>query len=428
MVALWWAVLACSAPPSGGRDSQPAADGEAAGDSGATEETTPSQAGTYRVAVREQALASGDLRASAVAWDPASQRWVVAWGAVDGAHQIQAAVVHPAEGASSLTVSPSVRLDDGAWNAFEPGLAASEDGTLLVVYEDDRAGAGEGRREIYGQRLRVGGETLEQLGGDLDISLHDPIEQFTPAVAWESGSWFVAYSDDRDNTGGDERRLFGRTVSAEGSLGAEQRLGGDSLWQVLPSVAGSGGEGRFLVVWGDYDPVGGGQGSGLDCGYRARLLDASGTPLGPPIDLARIGDVPYDRPAVAWNPRARAWLVAWTHPQRILGSWVGWDGEVLDSGFELAAPDVGAGAPQLAYAASTHSFALTFHAWTTTDGYLQELDDAGVPVGAPVDLSDRSPPVGTFYTPVAAASDRSQLLVAPSLDWSRVTGTLFVGP
>lgn len=103
----------------------------------------------------------------------------------------------------------------------------------------------------------------------------------TPAPRSSCSSW----SDDcEEKTVKDGRLVYGRTVSESGELGPEVRLGGTSLWQTGAAVADSGGGGRFLVAWGDYDLT-----PGIDAGYRARLVDAQGQPVvGPVIDLGAL--------------------------------------------------------------------------------------------------------------------------------------------
>jgi len=370
------------------------------------------------------------VRSSVVTWDPVSGAFVLLYGLVTDRFSTHAMALAWEDGA--LRSSPDVQIEQvsGTQNSLEREVAASTgpDSRLLAVWEDDRLGHGQGYREVYGRFLGVSpGPVIEPLGDDFAVSEIPELEEYLPAVAWDEGAgrFLVAWSDDRDRptVGTDARRLFGRTVGLDGSLGTEVRLGGDALWQVMPSIAGSGGRGRFLVVWGDYDPVGG----SLDAGYRARVVDgATGEPVSDVLTLVRYGDLMYDRPAVAWQPWARAWLLAWTQPYTIRASWISEDGVLLSTGEVLAEPAEGAGAPRLEYAPATHSFVLAYHSWFTSDAWLQELDPSGVPVGERLDVNAATPPLGTFWHPVATSGDDAVALVAPSLDYRRITASVFV--
>jgi hypothetical protein len=129
---------------------------------------------------------------------------------------------------------------------------------------------------------------------------------------------------------------------------------------------------------------------------------------------------------VAWNPWRGAWLVVWMAQTRLYGTWVWPDGTTADAG-ELAAPDDGAGSARLTFAAATNSFLLAYHAWWTYDGYVQDLDTDGAPVGDRRSVNAATPPLGTFYVPIAA-SDAAEALIVPSLDYSRITATLERAP
>lgn len=406
--------LACgpgAAPEADGRGADTPTD-----DSGTVPTNTepPSRPGAYALATSELAIESGSIRTGELAWDEAAGTFVAAWGSVPGAWHVHAATLD----ADGLAVSPPVQVDDGAYDGFEPGLAPDGAGAVLVVYEDDAYGAGEGFREIQGRLLESG--TLEPLGASFSISEQPDLEEYTPAVAWDSEAWFVAWPDDRENTGHDDRRLYGRVVRRDGTMGAVARIGSaDSYWQTWPSVAGSDGAGRFCVVWGDYDLVGG----AMDAGYRARVYDVSGTPVSDPITLVRYGDQLFDRPAVAWDPWSRTWLVAWTQPYAIHTARLAFDGSVVEADRVLVDEDDGAGSPRLACAPDTNSFVLGYHSWWTTRGWARMLDDAGEPVGERLPLTTDAPPLGTFWQPVAAGD--GAIVSTPTLDYARIVATVF---
>lgn len=360
---------------------------------------------------------TGSMRATSVTWDAATGGFVAVWGSVTDHYHLDGALLHDG------MADPVQAVDDGAYDAFEPDIAGDGQGTILAVYEDDRDGGGSCCRELYAQTFSTASGVLEQVGPDWNFTNAQPVEQWTPALAWDSGVYFVAYSDDRDNVGGDERRLYGRTLLADGTIGTELKLGADSLWQTAATVADSGGNGRFLVVWGDYDPVDG----SLDAGYRARIVDGDGVAVTDVLTIVRYGNQIWDRPAAAWNPWRQAWLVVWTEPYGIHRSWIGLDGSITAADTTIVAPDTGAGAPRLVYSPTTNAFLLAYHAWWTTDGFLQPLDTFGTPVGDPLPLTASTPPLGTFWQAVAVAGDRSEAVVVPCLDYATVAASTYAG-
>ncbi len=370
----------------------------------------------YSLSVMEQPIASGSLRQSALAWDEAAGSFVAVWGTVPDTFHVSAATLTPG---SPLAVGPEVRVDETVYDGGDPEVAADGLGHVLVVFADDRLGNGNGLVDIYAQVLESG--TLAPLGANFRVSGTDATNDWNPAVAWDRDTFLVAWGDDRNYSGDDRRQLWARTVGVDQTLGEATLLGPESsYWQVLPSIAGSGGNGLFLVVWGDYDLVDG----GLNAGYRARVVDTSGQAVSEVITLVRFGDQLYDRPAVAWSPPKQAWLVAWMEPYALHVSWVTEDG-VVSGGDEWIAPDTGAGAPRLAWSPATNSFALAYHAWWTTQGFMQELDADASLSGEPHLLTSTEPPLGTFWQPIAASPD-AEFLALPVLDYSRMVGTSWV--
>jgi hypothetical protein len=387
---------------------------EAVSGSGGVSDTPPaSRAGNYEALITETSIATGSVRSSALVWD--GDAWLVAYVGVTDWFGVYVSPVTRA--GDTLLPGETQRIDDGGYDGFEAEIASDEEGTSVVVYEDDRAGAGQCCREIYARRLDRDGTPV---GAAFNVSNEPTLEEWLPAIAEESGAWLVAWSDDRERANDDRRLLYGRTITSAGELGTEYPLGPDSLWQVFANVTGSEGDGRFLVTWGDYDPVGG----SLDCGYRARLVGLDGAPIGDVIEIARIGNQVYDRPAVAYNSYRHAWLVAWMTPYEIHGTWIDLEGNTEDLG-TLIAPEIGAGAARLTYADANDTFILGWHAWWTSEGFVSQLDGDGAVVGDPIRVTAEAPPLGTFYVPVAA-DDEGAVLAAPSLNYSRVVADLYV--
>lgn len=371
-----------------------------------------SRAAEYTAHSVETTIATGSMRSSAVAWN--GTRWITVYTNVVGTHNVYASTITP--NGNALEIGPSLRVDDNYFDAFEAEIAIDDTGRSLVVFEDDRVGLGTCCREIYARFLDP--EGVPQ-GTSFNLVNHPETEEYTPAVAWDSDTWYVTWSDDREYTGNDERLLYGRTVSADGALGDELRIGGDSRWQVYGTVVDSGGTGSFLVVWGDYDPVNG----TLDAGYRARVIGTDGAPQTEVIEIVRHGNLLYDRPSAAYHPWKKAWLVTWTTPYKIYGAWVFPDGSTEHLG-ALVDTEIGAGASRLTYAAATNSFVLGWHAWWTNDGFVTALGADGLPATDAMSVNASTPPLGSFYIPVAAADDGS-VLATPSLDYNRITASWY---
>ncbi|MBK7584134.1 MAG: hypothetical protein IPI67_28535 [Myxococcales bacterium] len=402
--------------------------GSDTGGAGGSSCSTPPP-GTYAAKVLGQALAQGNLRASVLLWDPPSERYVVLFGSVNASGGFRTRAMTVRWNGSTLEAGPELELADPALpttDSLEREIVRSEGDNprILALLEDTRQ-TGDAAREVMGQFLKLGsGGEITEDGPSFSITQLPGQHEFTPSGAWDSGAkaFFVSWSDDREEkTTPDGRRVFGRTVKADGTVGPEVRLGGSSLWQVGAVTAGSGGKGRFLVAWGDYELT-----PQLDSGYRARVVDGAGQPIGGPIELARYGDHVYDPAAVAWQPCKQAWFVVWMREEKIFGSWIDFDGQVLGNGLLLADPSEGAGAPRLAWSASTQTFALSFHAWKTEDAFVQLLDAEGKRLGSPHDINAGTPTLGTFWHPIAARPDQPALLLLPSINFTQITGSLFL--
>lgn len=389
-----------------------------------------SKAGGHSAAALGATLATGSLRTPHALWDPASERYVVLFGSV-GPSGFRTRVLTTRWEAGAFATGPELELADPTAptiDSLERALVRSDGASprLLALLEDTRQ-TGDPTREVMGQFLKVSSSgSVAQEGSSFAITKRPGQHEYTPSAAWDAGAkkFFVSWSDDREEkTVKDGRLVYGRTVSESGELGPEVRLGGTSLWQTGAAVADSGGAGRFLVAWGDYDLT-----PGIDAGYRARLVDAQGQPVGPVIDLARFGDHIFDPVSIAWQPCKQAWLVAWMKQEKIFGSWVALDGKVTQENLTLGEHAEGAGAARLLWVPRSKSFALTFHAWKTENAFLQELDDAGTRTGPTKDVNPKMPTLGTFWHPVAARPDRAELVVFPSVNYAEQTASVFAGP
>jgi hypothetical protein len=378
----------------------------------------------YLAGVIGQDIATDDVRSSVVAWDPVSERYVVLHGQVVGGN-FRTDMLTVAVDAQTVSASAAVEITDPALptvDSLEREIAIGG-GKILALLEDTRQG--DATREVMGQFLHIDANGAPSTDGpSFSVTTRPNGHEYTPSVDWDSAAntFFVSWSDDREEASvPDGRLVFGRTVSATGALGPEVKLGGTSRWQTGAAVAGSGGNGRFLVAFGDYDSVNG----GIDSGYRARVVDENGQAVSEIIEIARFGDKTIDPVSIAWQPCAKEWLIAWRVDQTVYGSFVQLDGSGSKDHFLIGVHPEGAGAPRLRWLPATGGFGLTFHAWTTENAFFQLLGAGGELEGTPVSINVEKPPLGTFWHPLAARPDRAELLITPVLDFERVTASVF---
>lgn len=374
----------------------------------------------------------GSVRVLDVVFDETTSAYVVVYTWVEPgpefrtlARTIRLDAAGTAIPSAAVTIDP---LASPAHNSADPAIAMGPGGTGLVVFSDDRLGAGSGQLEIYGQRIVVATADAPPAldGAPFRISNVDVTGEALPAVAWTGAAFFVAWADDRERgvRHEDARAVYGRTVAVDGSLGAELRLGDDTLFQTYPQVSRCGA--RMLVAWTDYVDAGGGV---LVTQYRARILEAAtATPLEAPLVVAAIPSIPPDPPALACDESTGGWRIAWTaagppNIRQIGTASVSSDGVVTDARTITDRPD-GALAPRLTRVRATGGWALSFHAQDTYFGYVTELDAAGAPIGAPLTLTEAAPRIGTFWTSIAASRTAPEVLVLTTLDYDRIGATV----
>lgn len=425
-------------------DARPGAD--ASGDAGATVDAMPTDggtlAGTLAVIAQDVSLTPvGSARPPDVGFHARAGAYVTAytWVLPGPAFRTEVRAL-TVDATGMVHVSSPVTADGDGFphDAQDAAIAVPADGAdvpALAIWDDSRHDPG-GSQEIFAAFVRAtGGDapTVALSGAAFDVSMRAATTQVLPAGAWDGAAmhFLVVWADDRERgvRDPDARVIFGRTVAADGTLGAESRIGDDMLFQTFPQVA-SCGSGRALVVWTDYRTESPGH---LVTQYRGRLVDtATGTPVSPIVQYGEDSMIPPDVPAVACDSRHGTWLVGWTahgppSSKQVVVTPVAADGTPGAPVVVTAQPD-GARAPRIAYVRGTNGWALAHLAQDSTAGYVLELDPFAHAASPDHPLTPAPPPLGTFYAGIAAHPTLAEAVVVMTLDYDRVDATVLRGP
>jgi hypothetical protein len=226
--------------------------------------------------------------------------WVVdlpgAQSAVRAARVTPAGTVLDPSGVQLRAPAPDERVS-------APAVVHGDD-EFLVAWSDQRAG--NSTTDLYGARISAAG-VVANPGGTLISGA--PQAQNTPDVAWQDGTYLVVWEDERDGAGLVD--IYGARLDGDGNLLDADGipLARGTTDQGRPSVAASG---DFLVAWHDRpgDGTSGVHGSRVDTDGTVRGPDGlaiSATPPGGsnPAVSPRSGNgtfaVAYDR-SVAESP------------------------------------------------------------------------------------------------------------------------------
>jgi len=189
----------------------------------------------------------------------------------------------------------------------------------VVVWQDTRHAFYSGDATIYG-RLVTG--MAGTVGGEFRIG--DARKEVNPDVACRpTGGQCLVVWEDRRNFATRQIDIYGRRVNGDGkALGSATRLCGPGAvtHDVEPAVAWSQASSRYLVVWQDYRESGAGGGVTI----YGQKVTALGNRHGKDFRIPKMRDTVQSQPAVAWNPWADRYLVAWTDQRSY------WSGPLLD--------------------------------------------------------------------------------------------------
>ncbi len=244
-----------------------------------------------------------------VAWDALNDRFLVVWSDIAPAtvddFDIFGQIVTP-DGdlvGDKVSVSSASNQQHAPVVAFSPELAR-----YLVVFES--VDTFYQTTDLYGQFLSAdGAPLLTAVGVNFRITMPDDNRQARyPDVAYDaaSRSFLAVWQDNRLDPGGWD--IYGQRVDgASGTLlPVEFMIAADENHRAERPRLAAGPAGRYFVVWQDTQAVVDGAPD-----VMGRLLNASGAPLGAQIPIAAEA-VDYEgAPDVAYNARAKSFLVAW---------------------------------------------------------------------------------------------------------------------
>jgi len=178
-----------------------------------------------------------------VTYDSISQRFLVVWW--DWRNGLNSDIYGQLINADGTPFGGDFPISTAANGQYNPSVAYdSISQRFLAVWDDLRNGP---NSDIYGQLINGDGTLL---GGDFSISTA-PNDQGNPSVAYDSATqhFLVAWEDERIGT---SLKIYGQFISTSGALFGENfsisTASNDQWWT---SVANDPSNKRFLVVWMD---------------------------------------------------------------------------------------------------------------------------------------------------------------------------------
>ncbi|MFI5142418.1 MAG: BACON domain-containing protein [Thermoanaerobaculales bacterium] len=240
------------------------------------------------------------------------------------------------------------------WNnqRTNPAVAAQlGSSNYLVTFTDNGMTT---QPDIFGQVVT----SSAQLGGSLITVARGRKGQELPTVAYDSAhdEYLAVWMDYRS---GSDYDIYGRRVSSSGVVqGSELAIGNQatSLLYGYPVVAYDPSADEYLVVWAEIHS----QATGYD--VYARRVKWDGSFPGSPFLVSRDSNAGNEgNPAVAYNPTANEYLVAWNAYDssghwRVWGQRVAPAGTLSGSGFVISASTADCGPPRLAYNPATNQY------------------------------------------------------------------------
>jgi hypothetical protein len=272
-----------------------------------------------------------DALKPAVAYNARAGEYLVVWYGDDGIddeleiYGQRLSATGAQVGANDFRISQVGPDGDERFDAFRPSVASDPETNeyLVAWYADVR---GDNEFEIYGQRLSAPGAEVGANDfriSDMGPEKNESFDAFKPAVAFASGAHeylVVWYGDDGVD---DELEIYGQRLSAAGAaLGANDfrisHMGPDgshAFQAARPDAAYDSQTNEYLVAWdGDDD-----RGGLVDNEFEifGQRLSAAGSEVGANdfrvSETGPVGSNRFDslRPAVAYDPSADQFLVAW---------------------------------------------------------------------------------------------------------------------
>jgi hypothetical protein len=240
--------------------------------------------------------------APAVAHNPNANEYLVVWEyaytASDHDVYAQRVTAAGALAGGQITITALSHYESRPVVAFNATA-----GEYLVVWER-RVGSDEfAQNDVYAQRLAANGGLL---GSQFAIA-SGALDESAPAVAFgpAAGQYLVAWQAKQPVSG--EYDVRAQRVAANGSLAGGSI--GVSTWQyaqIRPQIAYNPAADAFLIVWEDHHWA-----FGADADIYGQRVASNGTLLGGNFGIAWDGSQRRLSPAVAYQPQANEYLVAW---------------------------------------------------------------------------------------------------------------------
>jgi hypothetical protein len=243
-----------------------------------------------------------DQRAPAVALNPATGHFVVAWqsDAQDGSAEGIYAKRYDALG---NVLGTEFRVNVATLGGqIRPAVAADTAGNFVVVYEsyvDNGYENGFSSWTVIGRRFNSSGSAM---GTEFKVNTTDPGRQGAPAVAADPTGNFVVVWEQYGAPMELAPGIFGQRYDSAGApMGTEfvvsANMSSQYDYQFYPAVA-SGAGGGFVVVWAD-----------TYSGVRGKRFNSSGVAVGAEL-MIDASATSFERPAVAADA-AGDFVVAW---------------------------------------------------------------------------------------------------------------------
>ena len=273
-----------------------------------------------------------------------------------------AAVQACGEGACRARSTPATCLA-GVETACEPGRPLGEADANCDLVDDDCDGVADE-------------DVVILLGGERRLT-NDAAGSVRPRLVASGGGYMVAWVDNRL----EDAHIFLRRLDAQGAPAADlQRISVRRGSHFQPSVVPAG-EG-YGVAWH-------GTGEGVGVVYFARV-DANGVVVGGDVDLSG-GGANAAHAEVVWN--GQEYAVAWTDSRHgdseVYFRRVSAAGEAVGGAVRVTNVAGEASVPSLVHLGAGRGYAVAYneHADGVFNVWLQRMDAAGAPVGAPQRVS-----------------------------------------
>lgn len=312
-------------------------------------------------------------------------------------------------GASFITAdgaplgSPVSLAQTTAWaQGVRVAYGAAAEG-FLAAWHDNRNDPQSA--SVFGRLVRWDGESIALGGDDFAISAEPSYQEMAPALAYAPGreQFLVAW---QRVLGSDVRARF---VSAQGALlGEEIAVTNDADWQSDVAIAYHPVQDELLVTYTH---------AGATTEVRAQRVGMDGALLGPPVTLTQAPGAWLSQ--LAYLPSTEGYLAAW-YEGAVRAVQLDADGTPLGAPFELASGYGSYDGFAMAVAPESERFMAVLHGQSDED-YAAAFDASGEQ-SAVVQATDSPGEDGHFNPHVAAHSSRREWLLVTSLGYHTVVG------